>query len=72
MVSGKVEEETRVIRNWKRADWNKIKSGLENTAWPTTNDEKTAEQAWQLLREKMDSLIEANVPLCEEVRLDDE
>ena len=64
MVSGKVEEETRVIRNWKRADWNQIKEGLENTAWPTTNDEKTAEHAWQLLRERMDSLIEANVPLC--------
>jgi hypothetical protein len=37
------------VKNWSRADWAGIKKGLRETAWPTTEDDKTAEDSWQLL-----------------------
>ena len=38
------EEEVRV-KNWKKADWSKIKEGLRNTNWPTTTDQHSTEEA---------------------------
>ena len=50
--------------NWRRADWQKIKDGLRSTNWPSSNDGNTAQEAWDKLRSKLDSLIEENVPKC--------
>ena len=58
---GRKREEV-AVKNWKRADWCKIKEGLRNTTWPTTMDQHSAEEAWQVLRNKLDLLVEEHVP----------
>ena len=45
-------------------DWDKIREGLRNTTWPTTEDQLTAQEAWRALRSKVDSLTEEHVPTC--------
>ena len=57
--------ERKVIKNWKRADWTRIKSRLAATAWPATNDGVTTEEAWQQLRDAVDKLVKEYVPECE-------
>ena len=57
--------ERKVIKNWKRADWTRIKSRLAATAWPATNDGVTTEEAWQQLRDVVDKLVKEYVPECE-------
>ena len=58
------QKEQVAVKNWKKADWNKIKEGLRNTIWPTTTDNSTVEESWGLLRSKLDQLVEENVPTC--------
>ena len=66
-MSQKNSGEKRVFRNWKKADWDKIRQGLETTVWLTAADEKSAEDTgtWQQLRRVIDGLVAENVPLCE-------
>ena len=52
------------VKNWKKADWDKIREKLRNTTWPTTEDELTADEAWGALRNTLDQLIEEHVPSC--------
>ena len=63
-ISGKMDEEKKTVNNWRKANWDGIRNGLRDTTWPDTNDEKTAEEAWQTLRKKLGSLIEEFVPKC--------
>ena len=63
-ISGKMDEEKKTVNNLRKANWDGIRNGLRDTTWPDTNDEKTAEEAWQTLRKKLDSLIEEFVPKC--------
>ena len=58
------QKEQVAVKNWKKADWNKIKEGLRNTIWPATTDNSTVEESWGLLRSKLDQLVEENVPTC--------
>ena len=59
--------ESRRVKNWKRANWEEIRRGLENTVWPTTSDEVTPEEAWTttIRRATLDSLLIQNVPESE-------
>ena len=57
--------ERKVIKNWKRADWDKIRGGLAATVWPVTEDEVSTEAAWQQLRDVVDRLVKESVPECE-------
>jgi hypothetical protein len=50
------------VKNWSRADWNGIRDGIRKTVWPTMADGCTAEEAWQLLRGKLDELVSQHVP----------
>ena len=52
------------VKNWKKADWDKIREKLRNTTWPTTEDELTADEAWGALRNTLYQLIEEHVPSC--------
>ena len=61
-VSAGKEEVKQAIKNWKRADWREIREGLAVTTWPTTNDRTTAEEAWKLLRDKLEQLVDQHVP----------
>ena len=58
------QQEQVAVKNWKKADWDKIREGLRNTTWPTTEDQLTAQEAWRALRSKVDSLTEEHVPTC--------
>jgi hypothetical protein len=49
-------------KNWNKADWLRIREGLRNTVWPTSADNTTVEEAWQLLRGKIDALTAGHVP----------
>ena len=64
-MSQKNSGEKRVFRNWKKADWDNIRQGIETTVWPRAADEKSAEDTWQQLRRVIDGLVAENVPLCE-------
>jgi len=63
-ISLKVErrEEEKEVRNWNRANWQEMRDGLERTVWPTSEDDTSTEEAWKMLRTKLDELIEENVP----------
>jgi len=50
------------VRNWRRADWTAIKSGLREE-WPTTEDQCSTEQTWRHLRTMIDNLVEKHVPV---------
>ena len=63
-VSHKIVKEKIKTKNWKRADWDRINIELEATVWPTTEDQTTAEEAWKLLRDRLDDVIDRNVPTC--------
>ena len=65
MVSSRPAAEKKVVTNWKKADWEGIRKGLEETVWPTTGDQTSAEGAWQKLREVVDGLTRQYVPVCE-------
>ena len=54
--------ERKLIKNWKRADWKKIRRGLETTVWPTSGDAVTTGEAWQQLRQVIDRLVDEHVP----------
>jgi Endonuclease-reverse transcriptase len=34
------------VKNWRSADWSSIKSGLQNTVWPTAEDNTSVEEFW--------------------------
>jgi hypothetical protein len=53
------------VKNWNRADWNSIRSGIRDTVWPTMADNGTAEAAWQQLRGRLDELVSKHVPVRE-------
>ena len=57
--------EKKVIDNWKKADWNGIRQGLESTTWPTTSDGSTTEEAWRFLRDRLSNLKDQFVPKSE-------
>jgi hypothetical protein len=50
------------VKNWGKAEWNNIREGIKNTVCPTTSDGITAEESWQLLRDKIDELTAQHVP----------
>jgi len=56
------DEEKEMVRNWNRADWQKIRDGIEGTDWPREEDGITTEEAWGMLRRRLDDLLEENVP----------
>ena len=56
------QQEVVTVKNWKRADWSRIKEELRNTTWPITEDQMSADEAWETLRNKLDQLIEEHVP----------
>ena len=58
------ESEPVVTKNWKRADWQKVRAGLSETIWPRTDDDLSAQEAWRKLRDTLDTLGEENVPKC--------
>ena len=58
------ENEPVVTKNWKRADWQKVRAGLSETIWPRTDDNLSAQEAWRKLRDTLDTLVEENVPKC--------
>ena len=49
-------------RNWRKADWERMRRGLDATAWPTNDDGRTAEEAWRYLRKIVEKLTEECVP----------
>ena len=61
-ISSRGGGEKKLVKNWRRADWEKIRKGLEATVWPTTEDGATAEEAWQQMRIVIDGLVKDNVP----------
>ena len=61
-ISSRGGGEKKLVKNWRRADWEKIRRGLEATVWPTTEDRATAEEAWQQMRDVIDGLVKDNVP----------
>jgi len=63
-VSGTMDAQQVERKNWRKADWQSIKNGLHQTTWPTTYDGNTAEEAWQLLRTRLNELTEQYVPTC--------
>ena len=64
-LKGGTWQEKRVMDNWKKADWNTIRNGLENTAWPTTGDAATADEAWTFLKDRLSYLKDKFVPKSE-------
>ena len=52
----------KMVTDWKRAGWTKIKEGLENTRWPVTGDNTSTEEAWGHLRDVLERLVADNVP----------
>ena len=52
-----------VTKNWKRADWQKVRAGLSETIWPRTDDDLSAQEAWRKLRDTLDTLEEENAGL---------
>jgi hypothetical protein len=50
------------VKNWGKAQWNNIREGIKNTVWPSTSDGITAEESWQLLRNRIDELTAQHVP----------
>ena len=64
-IDSKFESSRRRMANWKRANWDRIRIGLEETVWPTTGDPATAEETWQLLRKRIEELNKENVPECD-------
>ena len=65
LIGGEERAEKIMLDNWKKADWDKIRQGLESSVWPTTEDGTSAETAWKLLREVLDKLKAENVPKSE-------
>ena len=57
--------EKKVVKNWKKANWENFKQGLRAKVWLTTTDRITAEEAWTQLRRVIDGLVDENVPESE-------
>jgi len=51
------------VKNWRRADWEAIRRGISGTVWPRTEDGVTTDQAWRLLKNKLEHLVEEHVPV---------
>ena len=64
-IAPKLVSSRRKMVNWKRANWDRIRKGLEDTIWPTTGDTRTAEETWQLLRRRVEELTKESVPECD-------
>jgi len=56
------EEEKDMVKNGNRADWQKIREGIEATDWPRDEDDITTEETWDMLRRRLDELLEQHVP----------
>jgi hypothetical protein len=51
-----------VVKNWKRADWASIRSGISDTIWPTATDSTSVEEFWQQIRGRLKELTDTYVP----------
>jgi Endonuclease-reverse transcriptase len=60
-VGKKRECSDRLVKNWWKADWTKMREELSAENWSCT-ETMSAEEAWQHLRGKLERLIEAYVP----------
>jgi len=58
---GEVNEK-QVLPDWRKADWEAIREGLRAPDWEHELREKTADEAWNILREKLQRLQENHVP----------
>ena len=64
VVGGSNLEEQMVRKNWKKANWTRIREELAGTKWPTTSDGASADEAWQMLRDRLEEITEEHVPTC--------
>ena len=51
------------VRNWKRADFQKMKEALCAVDWENEFKEKDTESSWEVFRDKLNNLVEDSVPL---------
>jgi Reverse transcriptase (RNA-dependent DNA polymerase)/Endonuclease-reverse transcriptase len=49
-------------KNWSKANWDQIKRGINNTTWPTSDDNVSVEETWQLLKTRIEALTREHVP----------
>ena len=61
-IASRVSGDKRLVKSWRKADWGRIKKGLETTVWPTTEDRTSAEDAWQTMRKVINGLVRENIP----------
>jgi hypothetical protein len=62
VLTNKISQKVIMVKNWSKADWTSIKTGIRDT---TMADNCTAEAAWQHLRGRLDELDSQFVPVRE-------
>jgi hypothetical protein len=50
-------------RNWRRADWDKIRQDLQRVRWKTTFQGKTAAEKWSLMKSNVLKAVKKHVPV---------
>ena len=56
------EEDGKEYNDWKKADWNQIRRDIGREDWRRTMEGKTVNEAWELLKKKLEETTEKNVP----------
>jgi Reverse transcriptase (RNA-dependent DNA polymerase)/Endonuclease-reverse transcriptase len=52
----------RALPDWRRADWQGMRTELQQLDWDQVLQGKTADQAWSTLRERVEQLVARHVP----------
>ena len=62
LTSKVVMKKTKVSPNWSKADFHGIRSYLANTDWDSLFYNKSADEAWNILKNKINTASETYVP----------
>ena len=57
-----VSEDGKEFLDWKKADWNQIREDIGQEDWRSELEGKTANEAWEKLKEKLKRTVEEHVP----------
>ena len=57
------EEEAKMIPNWHKLNIEKIQEGFMGVDWKTELGQKNANECWELIKGKLDTLIQENLPM---------
>ncbi len=60
---GKVQQPAKKVKNWRKADWDKIRTDMSGVNWKRELHGLTVDRMWTVLKRKVEATVKKNVPL---------